>query len=37
MGYQTAPHSSLGLPCGLYQFMLLAEGTAMLFKSEWVL
>ena len=37
MGYQTAPHSSLGLPCGLYQFMSPAEGTAPLFESEWVL
>ena len=27
MGYQTAPHGSLGLPCGLYQFMSLTEGT----------
>ena len=23
MGYQTAPHGSLGLPGGLYQFMVL--------------
>ena len=37
MGYQTAPHSSLGLPCGLYQFMSLTEGTALLFESELVL
>ena len=37
MGYQTAPHGSLGLPCGFYQFMSLTEGTALLFKSEWVL
>ena len=37
MGYQTAPHSSLGLPCGLYQFMSLTEGTALLFGSELVL
>ena len=36
-GYQTAPHGSLGLPCGLYQFMSLTEGTALLFESEWVL
>ena len=36
-GYQTAPHGSLGLPCGLYQFMSLAESTALLFESEWVL
>ena len=33
----TAPHGSLGLPCGLYQFMSLTEGTALLFESEWVL
>ena len=37
MGYQTAPHGSLGLPGGLYQFMALTEGTALLFESEWVL
>ena len=37
MGYQTAPHGSLGLPCGLYQFMSLTEGTALLFESELVL
>ena len=37
MGYQTAPHGSLGLPCGLYQFMSLTEGTALPFESEWVL
>ena len=37
MGYQTVPHGSLGLPCGLYQFMSLTEGTALLFESEWVL
>ena len=37
MGYQTAPHGSLGLPCGLYQFMSLSEGTALLFESELVL
>ena len=37
MEYQTAPHSSLGLPCGLYQFMSLTEGTALFFESEWVL
>ena len=36
MGYQTAPHGSLGLPCGLYQFMSLTEGTALLFESELV-
>ena len=37
MGYQTAPHGSLGLPCGLYQFMSLTEDTALLFESELVL
>ena len=37
MGYQTAPDNSLGLPCELYQFMSLAEGTALLFESEWLL
>ena len=37
MGYQTAPHGSLGFPCGFYQFMSLTEGTALLFESEWVL
>ena len=37
MGYQTAPHGSLGLPCGLYQFMSLTEGTALLFESELVI
>ena len=37
MGYQTAPHGSLGLPGGLYQFMALTEGTALPFESEWVL
>ena len=37
MGYQTAPHGSLSLPCGLYQFMSLTEGTALLFESEWML
>ena len=37
MGYQTAPHGSLGLPCGLYQFMSPTEGTALLFESELVL
>ena len=36
-GYQTAPHGSLGLPCELYQFMSLTEGTALLFKSELAL
>ena len=36
MGYQTALHGSLGLPCGLYQFMSLTEGTALLFGSELV-
>ena len=37
MGYQTAPHGSLGLPGGLYQFMALTEGTPLPFESEWVL
>ena len=37
MGYQTAPHGSLGLPCGLYQSKSLNEGTPLLFESEWVL
>ena len=37
MGYQTAPHGSLGLPIGLYQFIPPTEGTALLFESEWVL
>ena len=31
MGYQTAHHGSLGLPCGLYQLMSLTEGTTPLF------
>ena len=34
MGYQTAPHGSLGLPGGLYQFMALTEGTALPFESN---
>ena len=37
MGYHAASHGSLGLPCGLYQFMSLTEGTALPFESEWVL
>ena len=37
MGYQTAPHGSLGLPGGLYPFMPLTEGTSLPFESEWVL
>ena len=37
MRYQTAPHGSLGLPCGFHQFMPLTEGTPLLFESEWVL
>ena len=37
MGYQTAPHGSLGLPDGLYQFMALTEGAALPFESKWVL
>ena len=36
-GVPTAPHGSLGLPCDLYQFMSLTEGTALLFESQWVL
>ena len=36
MGYQAAPHGSLGLPGGLYQFMALTEGAALPFESEWV-
>ena len=31
-----APHGSLGLPCGLYQFMSHTEGTALLFESKWL-
>ena len=34
MGYQTAPHASLGLLCGLYQFVSHTEGTVLLFESE---
>ena len=37
MGYQTAPHGNLGLPCGLYQFWSFTEGTALLFESKLVL
>ena len=37
MGYQTAPHGSLGLPGGLYQSMALTEGAALPFESKWVL
>ena len=37
MGYQAAPHGSLGLPSGFYQFTSLTEGTALLFESKWVL
>ena len=37
MGYQTAPHGSLGLPCGLYQSKSFTKGTPLLFESEWVL
>ena len=37
MGFQTAPHGSLGLPGGLYPFMPLTEGTALPFEFEWVL
>ena len=32
MGYQNAPHGSLGLPCELYQFMSLTEGTELPFE-----
>ena len=32
-----APHDSLGLSCGLYQFMSLTEGPALLFESKRVL
>ena len=32
-----APHGSLGLPCGLYQFMSLTEGTVLFFEPKWVL
>ena len=37
MGYQAAPHGSFGLPCELYQFMSLTEGTVLLFESELML
>ena len=37
MGYQAAPHASLGLFCGLYQFVPQTEGTVLLFESEWLL
>ena len=37
MGYHAAPHASLGLFCGLYQFVPQTEGTALLFESEWLL
>ena len=30
MEYQASPNSSLDLPCGLYQFMSITEGTALL-------
>ena len=36
MGYHAAPHASLGLLCGLYQFVPQTEGTALLFESEWL-
>ena len=36
-GYQTAPHGSLGLPCGFYQSVSHTEGIALFFGSEWVL
>ena len=32
MGYQAAPHGSLGLPSGLYQFMSHTVGTALLLE-----
>ena len=35
--YKTVPNVSLGLPCGLYQFMSLTEGTALFFESKWLL
>ena len=31
------PHASLGLLCGLYQFVPQTEGIALLFESEWLL
>ena len=31
VGYKTAPDGSLGLPCGLHQFVSHTEGTALLF------
>ena len=34
MGYQAAPHGSLGLPCGFYQSVSHAEGTALLLESK---
>ena len=37
MGYKTTHHGSLGLPCGLHQFMSFTEGKALLFESELVL
>ena len=37
MGHQTAPHGSLDLPSGFYQFTSLTEGTVLLFESKWVL
>ena len=37
MGHQSAPNGSLGLPCGLYQFMSHSEGTALLLESKWLL
>ena len=33
-GVPAAPHASLGFLSGLYQFVLLTEGTALLFESE---
>ena len=40
MGYKTSPNSSLGPPCGQYQFMSNTEGTctctAPLFECNWL-
>ena len=37
MGSEIVSHSSVGLLCGLHQFMSNTEGTALLFESEWML
>ena len=37
MGYQAAPHTSLGLLCGWYQFVSHTEDTVLLFESEYLL